>query len=237
MSSRQFGLPAAAVAASLLLLVVFGFASRRTDSPVLTATVGANDAFTIALADASGAPVKHLDAGTYTLVVHDLSTIHNFHLFGPGGVDVASSVAAAGDSTFTVTLTDGTYTFQCDPHAAGGMQGVFAVGTAMLPPPPPQRLTAHVGPRSSIGVGGAIALVPGPAVLTVSDRSRRDDFHLVGPGVNKATGVRFRGTVTWKVTLAAATYVFRSDRHRTLHGSFVVGSGATSSGGYGGHGG
>ena len=45
-------------------------------------------------------------AGTYTLVVHDRSTIHNFHLIGPG-VDVATTVEDAGDATFTVTYDDG----------------------------------------------------------------------------------------------------------------------------------
>ena len=36
---------------------------------------------------ANGADVTHLDAGSYSLSVDDKSDAHNFHLFGPGGVD------------------------------------------------------------------------------------------------------------------------------------------------------
>src|SRR5438045_443808 len=104
-------------------------------NPTLVGTVGTNDDFQLSLVDSSGSPVKHVDAGTYTLVVHDKSTFHNFHLFGPGNVDAATAVDTTGDQTFTVTLVDGLYTFQCDPHALSGMRGQFAVGTASLPVP------------------------------------------------------------------------------------------------------
>src|SRR5581483_11629431 len=63
----------------------------------LTGTVGTNDAFQLSLTDPAGAPAKHLDAGTYTLVVHDNSSFHNFHLFGPGAVDVSTGVDTIGD--------------------------------------------------------------------------------------------------------------------------------------------
>ncbi len=56
--------------------------------------------------------------GSYSLEIEDLSNIHNFHLTGPGGVDVGTDVAAEGTETFTVELEAGTYTFVCDPHAA-----------------------------------------------------------------------------------------------------------------------
>ncbi len=57
-------------------------------------------------------------AGSYELEVEDLSDIHNFHLTGPGEVDVATDVAGEGSESFTVELEAGTYTFVCDPHAA-----------------------------------------------------------------------------------------------------------------------
>ena len=57
-------------------------------------------------------------AGSYELEVEDLSDIHNFHLTGPGEVDVATDVAGEGTESFTVELEAGTYTFVCDPHAA-----------------------------------------------------------------------------------------------------------------------
>ena len=68
-----------------------------------------------------------LSAGDYTLVVDDQSEEHNFHLTGPGGVDVATDVSAEGEESFDVTLEPGEYTFVCDPHAAQ-MKGSFTVG-------------------------------------------------------------------------------------------------------------
>ena len=64
-------------------------------------------------------------AGTYTLNVDDMGTIHDFHLSGPG-VDVKTSVPGTGKKTFTVTLQKGTYTFVCDPHASS-MHGTLTV--------------------------------------------------------------------------------------------------------------
>jgi plastocyanin len=91
----------------------------------LVATVGENDAFDIGLTDPSGQELTAVAAGTYKLLVHDLSGIHDFHLQGPG-VDVATAVGFVGDRTFTVTLKPGTYNFICDPHA-GRMHGSFTV--------------------------------------------------------------------------------------------------------------
>ena len=68
-----------------------------------------------------------LGAGDYTVVVNDQSAEHNFHLTGPGGVDVATDVSAEGEESFDVTLEPGEYTFVCDPHAAQ-MNGSFTVG-------------------------------------------------------------------------------------------------------------
>ena len=68
-----------------------------------------------------------ITAGDYTLVVDDQSTAHNFHLTGPGGVDVSTEVSEEGEKTFDVTLVAGEYKFQCDPHASS-MNGSFTVG-------------------------------------------------------------------------------------------------------------
>jgi len=65
--------------------------------------------------------------GSYELEVEDLSDIHNFHLTGPGGVDVTTDVAEEGTESFTVELEAGTYSFVCDPHA-GQMNGTIEVG-------------------------------------------------------------------------------------------------------------
>jgi plastocyanin len=66
-------------------------------------------------------------AGDYTLVVDDQSSAHNFHLTGPGGVDVSTDVSAEGEQSFEVKLVAGEYKFVCDPHAST-MNGTFKVG-------------------------------------------------------------------------------------------------------------
>ena len=68
-----------------------------------------------------------ITAGDYTLVVDDQSSAHNFHLTGPGGVDVSTDVSTEGEESFDITLVPGEYTFQCDPHASS-MNGTFTVG-------------------------------------------------------------------------------------------------------------
>ena len=78
--------------------------------------------FEISLDDTDG-----ITAGDYTLVVNDQSTAHNFHLTGPGGVDVSTEVSEEGEKSFDVTLVAGEYRFQCDPHASS-MNGSFTVG-------------------------------------------------------------------------------------------------------------
>ena len=50
--------------------------------------------FTIVV-KSGGKAVKTLRAGTYTIVVSDKSSIHNFHLFGPG-VNKKTSVSFKG---------------------------------------------------------------------------------------------------------------------------------------------
>jgi plastocyanin len=68
-----------------------------------------------------------IEAGDYTITVDDQSPSHNFHLTGPGGVDVSTSVGDEGEESFEVTLEPGEYTFLCDPHASQ-MRGTFTVG-------------------------------------------------------------------------------------------------------------
>ena len=211
---------------AILAALLLPSAAAHAENPLLTATVGVGDGFNITLKDANGAAVKHLDAGTYDIHVRDVSEIHNFHLFGPG-VDKATVIENKEDVTWTVTLTDGKYTFQCDPHL-GVMHGTFTVG-AVVTPPPPTKLKATVGPGRTIALrnanGTKLKTLAGSTsvVISVTDRSKTDNFRLTGKGVNKATGVAFRGRVTWKLTLAPGKYTYRSDRHKTtMRGSFIV---------------
>jgi plastocyanin len=75
----------------------------------------------------NGEDAESVKAGTYTLEVEDKSDQHNFHLIGPGVDEKVTEVSFVGDKTVTVTLKPGTYTYQCDPHAASGMKGTFEV--------------------------------------------------------------------------------------------------------------
>jgi hypothetical protein len=206
-----------ALAATALLSLAAPAAAHATD---LFATVGPE--FTITLRDAQNQPVTKLDPGAYRIVVDDRSDFHNFHLKGPG-VDVATDIEQIGTVEWNVTFVEGRYTFVCDPHA-GVMKGAFVVGN---PPALPQQLVATVGPKNTISLrqGGkkVSTLSAGSYVLVVRDRSRKHNFHLLGPGVNRKTTVAARGTFTWNLTLSAGKFAFRSDpQAKRLKGSFTV---------------
>ena len=120
---------AATVAAAVAVLLP---ATASADNPVLTGTVGPG--FSIGLVDGTGARVKHLDAGTYTIVIHDLAEEHNFHLTGPG-VNQFTEVETKSETSWTVSFKDGTYTYLCDPHGTV-MEGSFTVGAVTAPAAP-----------------------------------------------------------------------------------------------------
>ena len=116
MSRIRFAL-LAAVIASLVI------AATASAAPVkLSGVVG--PAFNISLKKGTK-KVTTLKPGKYTITVADKSSIHNFHLTGPG-VNKKTGVGTTGITTWTVTLKKGTYKFVCDPHAAI-MKGSFKV--------------------------------------------------------------------------------------------------------------
>jgi plastocyanin len=199
---------------TLLAALVLPSAVAQADNPRLVAVVGTNDAFVISLRDANGSAVTQLAPGTYDIAVSDRSESHNFHLKGPG-VDQSTPIGEKQEITWTVTIGDGRYSYVCDAHASQ-MRGYFLAGAIT-----PIAFTGSVGPRKSISLKPKSAL-PGPATLTVNDRSKTDNFHLTGPGVNEKTGVKTRGKVTWTVTLQPGVYRYRSDKTNKLRGSFVV---------------
>jgi len=209
-------------------LVVPGSVGARSGvTQPLIASVGtptSGNNFVISLKDSTGAAVTHVDPGTYTIVVHDYATVHNFHLFGPGGVNQATSIENAEEDTWVVTFTDGTYKFMCDFHPT--LRGSFTSGTVTTPPAA-KKLVAQVGPKATISLKTAAGarvkqLTAGTYSIKVKDLTKSDNFHLTAVGVNKKTGVKFRGTTTWKVTFAAGKGTYKSDVHKRLRGSFVV---------------
>ena len=211
---------AVVVVAAVGLLGASGSSAGPAQTPKLFATVGPE--FTITLDDAQGNPVTKLDTGTYEIQVKDLSGFHNFHLRGPG-VDETTGIAATGDATWTVTFTDGTYTFLCDAHPTS-MRGTFTVGTPPSTPPPTppaaaKKLFLTSGPGYTITLktpaGKAVKrLKLGTYTVVVRDRSSFHDAHIVAPGFDRSTTVPFVGTRTWKMKLArTGTLRFLCDPH------------------------
>jgi hypothetical protein len=226
---RLKGSMLAAMAAALLF--VPGAAPAAATQ--LVGTVGPG--FTILLEDSSGRSVTRLDPGTYEIQVRDLSSEHNFHVFGPG-VNEATGVETEGTVTWTVTFREGRYTVVCDPHPAQ-MQFRLVVGnpppepdpTPTPKPTPATKLLATVGPTATIslrsGAGARLHhLAPGRYAITVRDRSKLHNFHLVGKGVNRKTVLARTGTTTWTVRLSAGLLRWWSDRApKALKGSVRVG--------------
>lgn len=106
--------------AAILGLIVFalGLATAALVTPragahavsgSISASVGPG--FSISMSESS------VTAGDYTINVSDNSSMHNFHLSGPG-VSESTSISGTGSDSWSVTLQPGTYHFQCDAHAS-----------------------------------------------------------------------------------------------------------------------
>jgi plastocyanin len=118
---RRLLLPLAILAVSLTAVAV-GTAGTQKSSG-LTGEVGPGFTIEVKLA---GKDLKTIKAGTYVIKVQDKSNVHNFHLSGPG-LNKKTAVGTTTETSWTVKLKPGTYTYQCDPHAAMGMKGTFRV--------------------------------------------------------------------------------------------------------------
>jgi len=117
----------------LAALALAGFAlatagGARPANPVLVAKTGYHNAFTIALRFTNGKLVRTLPAGTYSIVVHDYSHLHNFALGSQTDNRriFTGSIRGIGTRTYTVTLTPGNYAYACSAHFRT-MNGTFVV--------------------------------------------------------------------------------------------------------------
>jgi plastocyanin len=104
-------LSAALVLAGSSFALLAGSAFAAT--PTLTGTVGPG--YKITLTE-NGTKVTKLAAGTYTLVIHDKSSVHNFVLEGPGVERDVTTVPFKGSKTVTVKLRHGKFKYYCRPH-------------------------------------------------------------------------------------------------------------------------
>lgn len=203
-----------------------GFSSAsplRAQATPLTAQVGPGTS--ISLRNADGSSVRNLPAGDYTITVSDQDVLHNFHLFGPG-VDRMTDVDTTGTVVWEVTFQDAsTYTFRCDPHF-NTMRGTFTVGNVPPPPPPPPgRMSGKVSAKTiTLNSSGSRvrSVVENTYRIAVADLSRKQNFHLTGPGVNKRTAVAAITRKTWTLRLRPGRYTYRSDRNQRLRRTFTV---------------
>ena len=205
------------VALVVALVVMLSAPAGPAANPTLIATVGTNDGFDIGLADSNGVPVTRIPPGTYDFVVRDRSTAHNFHLASNEDptVDFRTELDFVGEMTFTATLKDDTrYAYACEPHWQT-MNGEFFITSRPVTPPPPKPV-APPTVRAGVTANGkafvaARSVRAGRYRLVVRDRSSRANFHFVGRGVNRRTGMRFRGTTAWTVRLTRGMYRFGRD--------------------------
>ena len=58
--------------------------------------------------------------------------------------------------------------------------------------------------------------------FVVTDTTKTQNFHLVGPRVNLKTRVAAKTKTSWTVYLSPGTYVFKSDRSAALRGTITV---------------
>lgn len=111
------------VAIAVAALAATGSGSAAAAKTV-NGTVGPGFTITLTL---QGKNVTKLKAGTaYRFVISDRSSIHDFHVSGPGLNRVLTSVEFTGTKSFVLKLKKGSYRFVCDPHS-GIMHGRFLV--------------------------------------------------------------------------------------------------------------
>jgi Copper binding proteins, plastocyanin/azurin family len=118
----RLGLSLAVPMALVAALLMVGSASAAPNT--VNGTVGPG--FTISLKRGSKT-VTRLTPTTYRFKVTDKSSIHDFHLSGPGVNKVITGIGFKGTKTVTIKLRKGVYRYRCDPHS-GEMHGSFKVG-------------------------------------------------------------------------------------------------------------
>jgi len=115
-------------AAFLAALCLAAASTASAANPVLIGKVGLHDRYVITLTFANGRKVKTLKAGTYTLVVHDYSKIHNFALGSQTQNKrlLTTGIPWVGTKRYTLHLMPGSYAYACSAHFQT-MVGTFVV--------------------------------------------------------------------------------------------------------------
>ena len=122
---KRIGLLLAGVAAAVAFLIP---STARPGVSVLVARSGFHGAFKITLAFPDGRKVRTLSAGTYEIVVHDYSKVHNFALGSQTQNKrlFTTGIPWVGTRTYTFKLVPGSYAYACSAHFQT-MNGRFIV--------------------------------------------------------------------------------------------------------------
>jgi hypothetical protein len=123
--------PFAAAALSAIALGLVAVSAASAANPTLIGKVGFHDRYSITLTFANGRKVRSLPAGTYRLVVHDYSAIHNFALGSQTQNKrlLTTGIPWIGTRRYTLHLAPGSYAFACSAHFQT-MNGTFVVTAA-----------------------------------------------------------------------------------------------------------
>jgi hypothetical protein len=110
--------------------------------------------------------------------------------------------------------------------AAASLAAAPALGKVKPGPPPPKlkgALSATGQARLTDAKARTLtATKAGWYTVSIADNAKAYQFRLVGPGVNKSTGAKFRGVVLWGVHLKRGTYKVYSRPQRGSAQTFSV---------------
>jgi plastocyanin len=98
--------------------------------------------------------------------------------------------------------------------AALAATAALVVATVSQAAPAAKKLKGTVGPGFTISMTKQ-STAAGTYTITINDQGTIHNFHLTGPGVNKATSVSGTGTTVWRniVLKKGKTYRFVCDPH------------------------
>ena len=112
------------------------------------------------------------------------------------------------------------------PLLAVAFAGALTLPVSASSTPGLPELTAKVTARSislTTSDGQRVdRLEPNTYRFVVKDLTSRQNFHLVGPSVNRRTKVPAKVTTSWTIYLAPGTYTYRSDKRPGLSATFTV---------------
>jgi hypothetical protein len=112
------------------------------------------------------------------------------------------------------------------PLLAAAALGALTLPMSASSTPGLPELTAKVTARSITLMDAdgkrVTELAPNTYRFVVKDLTKAQNFHLVGPSVNRRTRVPAKVTTSWTVYLRPGTYTYRSDKRATMRGTFAV---------------